>query len=205
METAAMSKWALQLVQLLASRCIDPTFRFPAGAAAQHTVAACMDALEREFAGVSRQRIVDFCVCQVYAMTFYKEGTLRQRWRVAHSFGAKALERFRRNEQRHRYWEDRWLAQHGIVRAQLVEMLRDRTQHPLAKFIYPEYEDRTKRRQAGSEAGLYICTRSTLLWTPFSPVCRACAMAVQCRTLEQRRYPELLRIREEQYGKGGGR
>lgn len=30
-------------------------------------------------------------------------------------------------------------------------------------------------------------------------------MAVQCRTLEQRRYPELLRIREEQYGKGGGR
>lgn len=70
METAAMSKWALQLVQLLASRCIDPAFRFPAGAAAQHTVAACMEALEREFAGVSRQRIVDFCVCQVYAMTF---------------------------------------------------------------------------------------------------------------------------------------
>lgn len=57
----------------------------------------------------------------------------------------------------------------------------------------------------GLGGGAYICTRSTLLWTPFSPVCRACAMAVQCRTLEQRRYPELLRIREEQYGKGGGR
>nr|DAP23305.1 MAG TPA: hypothetical protein [Caudoviricetes sp.] len=121
-----------------------------------------------------------------------------------HSFGRKALERFARNTSTHRYWEDRWLKEHGLSRGGLLHEVRDRSQHPLAKFLYPEYEDATKCRRIGTEAGLYVCSLSTLLWTPLSPVCRECTMAEKCREMTCERYPELYRLRVE-HGKQGGR
>lgn len=73
-----------------------------------------------------------------------------------------------------------------------------------SKFLYPEYEDATKCRRIGTEAGLYVCSLSTLLWTPLSPVCRECTMAEKCREMTCERYPELYRLRVE-HGKQGGR
>lgn len=89
-------------------------------------------------------------------------------------------------------------------RGGLLHEVRDRSQHPLAKFLYPEYEDATKRRRIGTEAGLYVCCLSTLLWTPLSPVCQECAMAGKCREMTRERYPELYRLRVE-HDKQGGR
>lgn len=51
-----------------------------------------------------------------------------------HSFGRKALERFARNTSTHRYWEDRWLKEHGLSRGGLLHEVRDRSQHPLRSF-----------------------------------------------------------------------
>ena len=111
------------------------------------------------------------------------------------------MERFARSTKAHRYWEDRWLKEHGLSRGALLQEVRDRSEHPLAKFIYPEYEDATKLRRIGTEAGLYVCCQSTLMWTPLSPVCSECAMAERCRKMTHERYPELYRLRAERQGK----
>lgn len=205
METSLKSKWAVRAFSLLVRGSLDAGFRFPGGGVARRAVESCLRKAEERLGPLDRERVVDFCVCQVHTLSFGAPGPLRRRWQVQNSFGEKALERFMAGGRGTRRREDRWLEACGLSRGALVESLRDRERHPLSKFIYPRYEDRTKARQAGSDAGLYICTLSTLLWTPFSPVCRTCAMAGPCRQLARRRYPELLRIREEEYAKGGER
>lgn len=201
MGTAARkNRWVERLFTLLVRRTLDNAFRFPGGGLARRTVDDCMESLAGGADAPARERVVDFCVCSVYAMTFYEEKVLRG-WTSVHSFGPKALERFARNTPTHRYWEDRWLKEHGLSRGELLQEVRDRSEHPLAKFLYPEYEDATKRRRIGTEAGLYVCCQSTLLWTPLSPVCSECAMADVCRKMTRKRYPELYRLRAERQGK----
>lgn len=181
---------------------VDGAFRFPGGGMAQRAVAGCMERLDAGTGQLSREKVVDFCICQVYAITYYDASYLK-RWKPSHSFGKKALERFTSNTGARRYYEDLWLRQHGLSRTGLVAMIRDRSRHPLTKFIYPENEDATKARRMSTEAGLYICSVSTLMWTPFSSVCRECRVVEACRRMTQERYPELFRIREEAW-KGGG-
>lgn len=197
METTARrnNRWVERLFTLLMRRTVDETFRFPGGGIARRAVDSCMVALAGGAEFPSREKVVDFCICQVYALTFDKK--MLRGWTPAHSFGKKALERFARNTRTHRYWEDRWLKEHGLSRGELLHDVRNRSQHPLAKFLYPEYEDATKRRRIGTEAGLYVCSLSTLLWTPLSPVCQECAMAEKCREMTRERYPELFRLRVE--------
>lgn len=182
-------------------KTVDAAFRFPGGGSAQRAVDGCMERLDGRTGKLSREKIVDFCICQVYAITFYAVDNLR-RWKPTHSFGEKAIERFKGNSRARRYWEDRWLREHTLSRKGLVEMIRDRSRHPLSKFIYPESEDTTKARKVGTEAGMYVCSVSTLMWTPFSPVCRECAVSDACRQMTREHYPELCRIREEAW-KGG--
>ena len=203
METATRrNRWVERLFTLLMRRTLDEWFRFPGGGLARRAVDGCMEVLAGGAEAPSREKVVDFCVCQVYALTF--DAKMLRGWTPAHSFGRKALERFARNTSTHRYWEDRWLKEHGLARGGLLHEVRDRSQHPLAKFLYPEYEDATKRRRIGTEAGLYVCSLSTLLWTPLSPVCQECAMTEKCREMTCERYPELYRLRVE-HGKQGGR
>lgn len=183
---------------------VAPGFRFPGGGLAQKALADCIERLDEGSGKLSREKVVDFCICQVYAVTFYDREYLKH-WKVVHSFGSKAMERFRTTHRARKYYEDIWLNNLGLSRAGLVDIIRDRSLHPLSKFIYPEYEDTTKARKAGTEAGLYVCSVSTLMWTPFSPVCRNCALTRTCQQMTRDRYPELVRIREDEYGKGGKR
>lgn len=204
METREKNRWAEKVFTFLMRATIGPGFRFPGGGLAQKTMADCMEKLDEGTGKLSREKVVDFCICQVYAITFYDKEYLA-RWKVSHSFGAKALKRFRSTHRARRYYEDIWLHSQGLSRAGLVDIIRDRSQHPLSKFIYPEYEDTTKARKAGTEAGLYVCSISTLMWTPFSPVCSTCTMSHTCMQMTREQYPELCRIRAEEHSKGGGR
>jgi hypothetical protein len=197
-----MNSYAERVFAFLMREMVSPTFRFPGGGVAHRHISDCLEKLDDGSGVVSHEKIVDFCVCQVRVVSSYERGHLGN-WKVSHSFGKKALERFTRTHRAQRYYEDKWLAEKGLSRAALLELCRDRSEHPLAKFIYPESEDRTKRRHRRSGAGLYICSVSTLMWTPFSPVCVACADAGSCRDMTRRRYPELYRIREEAHNKGG--
>ena len=192
------NRLAEQVFSFLVREMLWAEFRFPGGGLAQRQIADCIEKLDGR-----RERVVDFCICQAYTISRFSPRYLRVNWKPSHSFGAKALERISCNSQGQRYYEDKWLASKELSRAGLLELFRDRSVHPLAKFIYIESEDRTKKRHRGSEAGLYICSVSTLMWTPFSPVCAACPSAEACREMTRRRYPELYRIRVEEHGKGG--
>lgn len=176
---------------------VYPGFTFPGGGAAQRTVASCAASLESS-GELSIERLVDFCICQVYAVSYFGEG-YRGHWRVSHSFGKRALRRFAQRKREVRYYEDKWLQKNELSREMLCELIRDRSCHPQAKFIYPQYEDRTKKRLLGTVLGYYICGASTLLWTPFSPVCASCPKAIACEQRTRTIYPELYRIRMEEF------
>lgn len=184
-----------RLFTLILCRTLWPGFRFPGGRAAECAVERCAQALESTHGALSTERVADFCICQVYAISGYGE-EYRRRWRPAHSFGAKALERFSATTLARRYYEDRWLHGYGLTR----EGLASETgcgEHPLARFVFPEWEELTKRRLLSTEAGYLVCGSSTLLWTPQSPVCGRCVLRDRCRERTRRLYPELYRLRCE--------
>lgn len=175
-------------------------FTFPEGGRSERILGACFDMLSRNAGAVSPERLADFCICQVYAMSGY-DAAYRRRWNVSHSFGEKAVSRYLKSGRQSRYYEDRWLKGFSLSRQGLSGLVQDRSRHPFERFIYPEYEETTKRRLLSTEAGYAVCGLSTLLWTPFSPTCRQCAHAGKCRCRTESRYPELYRIRHEAWNK----
>ena len=150
-------------------------FVFPTGGKSDRQLGMCFDGLCREVVSVSAERLSDFCICQTYAISGY-DTAYRRKWNVSHSFGKKAIGRYLRSGKERRY-------------------------RPFGRFIYPEYEETTKRRLLSTEAGYLVCALSTLMWTPFSPSCSKCAKAEPCRRRTQARYPELYRIRCEAWRK----
>lgn len=193
MESQTKSKYTSQVFTHLMKK-VFPDFTFPGGAVSDRCVEACLASLQARCITVGRERIVDFCICQVYALSRFGEDYLR-RWKVNHSFGPKALERYALETSAHRYYQDKWLTEHSLSRKGLMSLFGDRSQHPLGKFIFPEYEESTKRRQMGTQTGFYICQVSTLLWTPFSGACAQCPFSEKCRERTRSKYHELYRLR----------
>lgn len=197
METGSKSRFATEVFTYLMRR-MYPEFIFPGGGAARKCVDTCVKKLQERYMSLGTDRIVEFCICQVHAISRFGEDYMR-RWRVSHSFGGKALERYTTQTDAHRYYQDRWLEEHNLSRQTLQAYFGSRSQHPLEKFIYPEYEEFTKRRLLGTAAGFYICQMSTLLWTPLSSACSECPFSDACRDMTSRRYHELYRLRIEYY------
>ena len=104
-------------------------------------------------------------------------------------------------DRKRRYREELWLGSFSLSREELAASVEDRSRHPFSRFVYPEYEETTKRRLLSTEAGYAVCGASTLLWTPFSPSCRRCAHAGRCRRRTEALYPELYRLRREAWTK----
>ena len=169
-------------------------FKFPGGGMADRCIGNCYDAIKKVTISISRERLVDFCICQVYAMREFGR-IYRNRWNASHSFGDKALQRYNNNSHIQRCYENRWLESNALSRENLVQLIADRSHHPLENFIYPEYEDGTKRRLLSTDVGYIICGTSTLMWTPFSPVCQECSNAALCRKRTSIIHRELFRIR----------
>lgn len=195
METQEKINITVRIFSFLVRKTIDKSFVFPGGGAARRTMTAFIASMEdtgrQEF---SVGRITDYCICQVHALSMY-DAALFSRWTAAHSFGQRAVERFAGNTRAKRYFEDQFLREFALSREWLSDEFRDRSLHPLMKFVYPEYEEITKRRLHNTEAGFYICQVSTLLWTPFSNACRSCKNNMRCRSVTMWKHPELYRIR----------
>jgi hypothetical protein len=187
MEREGRIKAAIRIFSFLMQKTVSHAFSFPGGKLARNRVFTCVNTLPEE-------RIVDYCVCQVYAVSRFGADYVRK-WNASHSFGQKAVERFEGN--RAQYHEDKWLQQHGLSRNGLLVLLSGK--HPLQKFIFPGYEEYTKARMLGTEVGFYICLVSTLLWTPFSPACKKCSYSEKCRKITRQKYPGLFRLRVETY------
>ncbi|MCY1134015.1 hypothetical protein OWT79_10435 [Bacteroides fragilis] len=195
MEKDKKIKNIIQVFTAVMRKAVSPEFIFPGGGMATRYVTSCIETLEKEHTGLSQERIVDYCVCQAYAIAHFPEDYMK-RWKVNHSFGERALARFSGTKQSQRYYENKWLEANGLTRHFLLESIQDKSKHPLYKYVYPEYEDNTKARICGTEAGYYICGISTLLWTPLSPICKKCINAGKCKERTKKMYPELYRLRE---------
>lgn len=195
-----LNKQAIRLFCFLMRKTLMPTFNFPGGRLASDKVDTCLKSLTNEYGEVGLERLVDFCICQVYTIHNYGVDYI-PKWKLSHSLGDRALERFTTRKQGQKFFEDRWLKEYGLSRHLLCEYIEDRSEHPYFKFINPQYEEVTKRRLLSSELGYYICGISTLMWTPFSPSCTACENAEKCEIRTQKLYPEIYRIRVAEHRK----
>lgn len=201
MEKEKRNNLVIRIFTILMKRMIVESFSFPGGTIAKRTVSSCLDKLEERGQGqLSRERLLDYCICQVYTISNFGTDYLHK-WKISHSFGNKAIERFLSSNSGKKYYEDKWLRCKGLSRNTLLEEFKDRSLHPLTPYIYPEYEDATKRRLHNTEAGFFICVLSTLLYTPFSTLCTTCINSKRCIDILQRKFPELYRIRIEAYKK----
>ena len=95
MERNDKTRVTVSLFETLVRRLIDASFRFPGGESGRRAVAGCLDMLRSNSGGeLSDERIADFCICQVHAISRFDGGYLAYRWIPAHSFGPKARKRF---------------------------------------------------------------------------------------------------------------
>lgn len=201
MVSLKMNNCLRKVFTLLLRQSVWEDFKFPGGGLSDRILTDCHNTLEKRTGNLSPERLVDFCVCQVYFVSGCGK-EYRQRWKVSHSFGQKAIQRFDKNT-KVRYYENRWLELYGLSRSALIALITDQSIHPFDRFIYPEYEEGTKRRLLSSEAGYAVCAFSTLLWTPFSPCCRACHSKELCRQRTREVFPELYRVRIDSWIKKG--
>ena len=187
------------IFSILMKTAIAPAFTFPKGGIATQAVSSCLELLEEKYQGqVSNERIVDFCICQVHAISRFEKGYYAK-WKVTHSFGKKAIERFKGNKQVIKYYEYKWLKEYKLSREALLMEIQDRSEHPLAAYIFTQHEEGTKKRVLSTPVGYYICGISTLLYTPFSLSCQNCRNAKKCIERTIKNFPELYRIRMEKY------
>ena len=169
---------------------------FPTGGIIDRGIDNCTNLLTAHYGALSEIRMVDYCVYQMYRVSCMAPVN-QSRWKVYHAFTPNAIDNFLSRKKGGEYYENNWLSGYNITREQLVRYIDNRYVHPMAKFIYPEYEERTKKRAISTDAGYHICLLSTLLWTPHSKACTTCVNASKCKERTGRKYPELYRLRLE--------
>ena len=174
-------------------RLVDPTFKFSQGGATIRTLSNFLDLFAKEYGTVTKERLVDFCVCTAYA---YKN---RSMWTVKQAFGPASIKRLKESKQGKAYYEDSWLSNAQLSREYLVNLIIDRREHPQAKYIYVHSEEHSKKRLLNQEVGYLLCQTSTLGWSPVSDACQQCNFTERCKKETQSKFPELYRIRVE-YG-----
>lgn len=173
----------------------SPTFSFSRGGATFRTIDKFLDTFANEVCvgNLTAGRLVDFCVCTAHA---YKN---RKDWTIKQIFGPSSIKRLKESRHGARYYEDSWLKENGLTRGQLIDLIADRSQHPLAKYIFMQAEEATKLRYLNEEVGYVLCQTSTLGWSPVSEACVSCTRADSCKKETAGKFPELYRIRVE-YG-----
>ena len=192
------SKLTSRLFVLLVRLTVQSTFIMPGGRLAEKQIDDAIDHLTKYYGEVGLERIVDYCVYQAHRISGFGSAYM-PRWKLSHSFGTNSVKRFITRKSGQKYYEDKWLSDFRLTREVLLQHIEDRSTHPLFRFIYPDYEDATKRRALSSAVGYYICGASTLLWTPFSEVCQSCTKSEACKIRTQKLYPEIYRLRVAEY------
>lgn len=186
-------KQTIKICTEIVKRLVKNDFKFPQGGIANRTVTNFLQALEKEYGAITKERLVDFLVTAIY---YCRE---REQWTIQQLFGPSSLKRFKESKHRRVYFEDQWLSSAQLTRSYLYNLIADRSSHPQAKYIYVAYEESTKNRLLNQEVGYLLCQTSTLGWSPASETCKQCSFTSDCMKETARKYPELYRIRLE-YG-----
>lgn len=181
-------------------KLIDPSFKFPEGGKTDRILSAFILKFTKMYGGeFSTTRLVDYCVFQIHK----NRQSPHQRTLAPNTFGDTALQKYQQMTSKQKtYAEDKWLEEAQLTRIHLNSLISiDKRVHPLSKYIYMASEECTKRRCMNTEVGMVICATSTLMWSPFSDTCQECKQADKCKQATATKYPELYRIRIEEYGK----
>ena len=178
-------------------KCINSSFSFPNGGRfnilLEQFITKFLKICNGEFNAL---RLVDYCVYQIHRC---KEHTGQRI--ILSMFKDAALAKFNQKSSKNTtYYENQWLKEHGLTRGALSALITDSV-HPLAKYIYMPSEECTKKRNLGTSLGFLRCSISTMMWSPFSEACTLCSMQEQCKAETDKKFPELYRIRMEEYGK----
>ena len=100
------------------------------------------------------------------------------------------------------YYINQWLDDGELSRASLTKMIEKPKPHKMSKFIYMESEELIKKRFINTDMGYMLCQRSTTGWAPRSHCCQTCKNSSQCICATERKYPELIRLRRQDYENG---
>lgn len=198
MEKERTIKSAITVFTEIWRKQVNPSFKFSQGGATIKVLGTFHDRFEKEFGAVTTDRLVDFCVCTARVYSSVKD------WSIKQAFGPSSIKRLKDSKQGTRYYEDKWLSEVGLTREKLVNMIVDRSAHPLEPYIYMPAEESTKLRLLNQEVGFVVCQTSTLGWSPLSKACGECIFTKKCKKVTAEKYPELYRIRE-QHGKSENR
>lgn len=193
----------MRVINILLGECVDNSkIRVSCTPQNISVIAKGIERLKKLYPyGYCDERIVDFIVYQIYR---YRDCINREpRWNITWCFSEMAVNKFRcqfieeGGKSGMNWYIDRWLQESGTCRENLTGMLRDLSEHPLAKMIYVEAEDMMKKRFLNEEGGYFICQQSTTGWSPGSSVCAECNYVERCQITTEKKYPELFRIRKQ--------
>ena len=180
-------------------KLIDPSFKFPGGGMVDKKLSSFIKKFTNMCGGeFNTSRLVDYCVFQAHK----NRNSTIQVSLAPNTFGNTALQKYQQMSSKQKtFAENKWLESAQLTRAYLNSLISNqKSEHPLAKFIYMESEESTKMRCMNTEVGLVICATSTLMWSPFSKTCQRCKNADTCQKQTALKYPELYRIRLKKYG-----
>lgn len=193
MEKEKLTKQIATVFTEIIKKLVNPTFSFPKGGAATRTLTTFVARIEKEFGAVTCERLVDACITGAYT---FRE---RDNWTIKQVFGPSTIQRVKEQKRGQLFYQNQWLETGGLSRGGLLDLIKDRSEHPLAKYIYMRSEEATKQRQLNQKTGFLICQVSTLGWSPLSKSCQQCEFQKDCMTETERKNPELYRLRIE-YG-----
>lgn len=147
------------------------------------------------------ERIVDYMCYQVYRlrdMMVSKRATFGVSWYFSDNAIKKYQNQFMGSgKSGMMYYIDQWLMSKGLSRSKLTQSLKDRTEHSARRFVAMPSEEPVKMRMHNKPEGYSLCQISTTGWAPSSFACNLCDYNARCHEETRRKYPELVRLREE--------
>jgi hypothetical protein len=187
---------------------VDPKWKLPGGIQAVSYIDNGLVMLEREFPlGMADDRITDFIVYQVYRYLDNITGAASTHFMYTWCWSENAVKKFRNQyfgdgNPRIDYYIDQWLKTLGINRKQITDYISGPKPNKWRKYIEMPSDELIKRRFHNTENGFILCSTKTMGWSPGSGCCKECNFVEKCLQVTERRYPELLRLRREEDGKG---
>lgn len=155
------------------------------------------------YSDMADDRIIDYLVYHLYL-----KREPRRRFTVNEFFSDYAIVRYRQQfidedgKSGMNYYINQWLRDGDFTRASLTKMIEKPKPHKMSKFIYMESEELIKKRFINTDMGYMLCQRSTTGWSPRSQYCQICTNVSQCIRATEQKYPELIRLRRQDYENG---
>lgn len=193
------------MIELVVKRTVSPRWKFTESGVAALYLQNGLMTLPGLFgiADIDDERIVDYIVYQLYrCRTALENGS----WSYTWLFSQTALDKYRRQflsidgKSGMNYYIDQWLYEVELSRSKLAAILKPPKTSPLKGMVYLPSEEDIKKRFLNTKEGLLLCQQSTTGWSPLSEICGRCDDWTACKQMTAKKYPELVRYREE-YGK----